>query len=260
MSSWIVAKNRPMKTKPSVMKYHDTSSSPDVFSMFLDYIGAYVYSQKMGEICNVWDADGTLKSTLRLHPQIRLLKDKPELEALSLAEYNTILRPMKFKDVQKLASSLMVYDNDLNQSVVQYLKKSGVNGLFDIAMHIMKDPAGPDIALMKKYASLIRIYQVKTKKDNLNIFVMSDNYTTVTQFQTYCDSTWKITSLSKNPLKNNSEEVIKAFAEIQVMTAVPALILDFQRPVDRFIYLMQRNSKLDYFTELNSKEWFLVDV
>jgi hypothetical protein len=67
-------------------------------------------------------------------------------------------------------------------------------------------------------------------------------------------------SLSKNPLKNNSEEVIKAFAEIQVMTAVPALILDFQRPVDRFIYLMQRNPKLDYFTELNSKEWFLLDA
>jgi hypothetical protein len=163
---------------------------------------------------------------------------------------------MKFKDVQKFASSLMVYDNDLNQSVVQYLKKAGVNGLFDLAIHIMKDPAGPDIALMKKYASLIRVYQVKTKKTNLNIFVMSDNYTTVTQFQTYCDSTWKISSLSKNPVKNNSEEFIKAFAEIQVMTAVPALILDFQRPVDRFIYLMQRNPKLDYFTELNSMEWF----
>jgi len=248
-----------MKAKPSVTKYHDTSSSPDVFSMFLNYIGAYVYSQKMGETCNVWDTDGTLKNTLRMNPQVKLLKEKPELEALSLSEYKNITSSMKFKDVQKFASSLMVYDNDLNQSVVQYLKKAGVNGLFDLAIHIMKDPAGPDIALMKRYVSLIRAYQVKTKKTNLNIFVMSDNYTTVTQFQTYCDSTWKISSLSKNPVKNNSEEFIKAFAEIQVMTAVPALILDFQRPVDRFIYLMQRNPKVDYFTELNSMEWFLLE-
>jgi hypothetical protein len=248
-----------MKAKPSVTKYHDTSSSPDVFSMFLNYIGAYVYSQKMGETCNVWDTDGTLKNTLRMNPQVKLLKEKPELEALSLSEYKNITSSMKFKDVQKFASSLMVYDNDLNQSVVQYLKKAGINGLFDLAIHIMKDPAGPDIALMKKYVSLIRVYQVKTKKTNLNIFVMSDNYTTVTQFQTYCDSTWKISSLSKNPVKNNSEEFIKAFAEIQVMTAVPALILDFQKPVDRFIYLMQRNPKLDYFTELNSMEWFLLE-
>ena len=259
MSSWIIAKNRPVKAKPSVTKYHDTSSSPDVFSMFLNYIGAYVYSQKMGETCNVWDHDGTLKNTLRVNPQVKLLKEKPESDPLNLTEYKTIVSPMKFKDVQKLASALMVYDNDLNQSVVQHLKKAGVNGLFDLAIHIMKDPAGPDIALMKKYVSLIRAYQVKTKKDTLNVFVMSDNYTTVTQFQTYCDSTWKITSLSKNPVKNNSEEVIKAFAEIQVMTAVPALILDFQRPVDRFIYLMQRNTKLDYFTELNSREWFLLE-
>jgi hypothetical protein len=248
-----------MKAKPSVTKYHDTSSSPDVFSMFLNYIGAYVYSQKMGETCNVWDTDGTLKNTLRMNPQVKLLKERPELEPLSLSEYKNITSSMKFKDVQKFASSLMVYDNDLNQSVVQYLKKAGINGLFDLAIHIMKDPAGPDIALMKKYVSLIRAYQVKTKKTNLNIFVMSDNYTTVTQFQTYCDSTWKISSLSKNPVKNNSEEFIKAFAEIQVMTAVPALILDFQRPVDRFIYLMQRNPKLDYFTELNSMEWFLLE-
>ena len=248
-----------MKAKPSVTKYHDTSSSPDVFSMFLNYIGAYVYSQKMGESCNVWDADGTLKNTLRVNPQVKLLKEKPEADPLTLTEYKNIVSPMKLKDIQKLASALILYDNDLNQSVVQHLKKAGVNGLFDLAIHIMKDPAGPDIALMKKYVSLIRAYQVKTKKDTLNVFVMSDNYTTVTQFQTYCDSTWKITSLSKNPVKNNSEEVIKAFAEIQVMTAVPALILDFQRPVDRFIYLMQRNTKLDYFTELNSREWFLLE-
>ena len=259
MSSWIIAKNKPMKAKPSVTKYHDTSSSPDVFSMFLNYIGAYVYSQRMGEMCNVWDADGTLKNTLRTNPQVKLLKEKPEIEALSLIQYKNILSSMKLKDVQKLASTLIVYDNDLNQSVVQHLKKAGVNGLFDIAIHIMKDPAGPDIVLMKKYASLIRAYQIKAKKEILNVFIMCDNYTTVTQFQTYCDSTWKITSLSKNPVKNNTEEIIKAFAEIQVMTAVPALILDFQRPVDRFIYLMQRNVKLDYFTELNSKEWFLLE-
>ena len=259
MSSWIIVKNKPMKAKLSVLKYHDTSSSPEVFSMFLNYIGAYIYSQRMGETCNVWDADGTLKNTLKMNPQVKLLKEKPELEALSLTQYKNILSSMKIKDVQKLASTLIVYDNNLNQSVVQYLKKAGINGIFDIAIHIMKDPAGPDIVLMKKYASLIRAYQVKIKKDNLNIFVMSDNYTTVTQFQTYCDSTWKITSLSKNPLKNNTEEFIKTFAEIQVMTAVPALILDFQRPVDRFIYLMQRNSKLEYFTELNSREWFLLE-
>jgi hypothetical protein len=46
-------------------------------------------------------------------------------------------------------------------------------------------------------------------------------------------------------------------AEVQIMTTLPALILDFNRPVDRFIYLMQRNAKMDYFVEISSKEWKL---
>jgi hypothetical protein len=47
-------------------------------------------------------------------------------------------------------------------------------------------------------------------------------------------------------------------AEVQIMTAVPALILDFERPVDRFIYLMQRNARLTYFVEMADKEWTLL--
>jgi hypothetical protein len=47
-------------------------------------------------------------------------------------------------------------------------------------------------------------------------------------------------------------------AEVQIMTAVPALILDFERTVDRFIYLMQRNQRLNYFVEMGDKEWALL--
>ena len=87
---------------------------------------------------------------------------------------------------------------------------------------------------------------------------MSDNYTTVSHFQTYCDPSWKITSLSKTPPKDTDAAFIQSMAEVQIMTAVPALILDFNRPVDRFIYLMQRNQRLNYFVEMNDKEWNLL--
>ena len=46
--------------------------------------------------------------------------------------------------------------------------------------------------------------------------------------------------MSKNPPKDNDIAFIQTMAEVQIMTAVPALILDFERPVDRFIHLMQK--------------------
>jgi hypothetical protein len=260
MSSWIVAKNRSLKPKSSVTKYHDTSLYTDVFSIYLNYLGAYIYSQKMGETCNLWDHDNIIKNTLKFQPQVKLLREKPDgLFPVKNSEYKPFVNPMKLKDIQKIAAGVISYNNDFNQTVVKYLAVSGIKTVFDFGIQILKDPAGPDINLLKKYASLIREYQTKSKKATLNIYVLSDNYNTVVQFQTYCDASWKITSLCKNPPRDNTEEFVKAMAELQIMSVVPALILDFSRPLDRFIYLMQRNAKLDYFVELNSKEWFLLE-
>ena len=48
-------------------------------------------------------------------------------------------------------------------------------------------------------------------------------------------------------------------AEVQIMSVSPALILDFSRSIDRFIFLMQRNQRgLQYFNEINSLPWFLI--
>ena len=87
---------------------------------------------------------------------------------------------------------------------------------------------------------------------------MSDSYSEVSHFQTYCDPSWKITSLSKNPAKDSDGAFIQRMADMQIMTAVPNLILDFERSEDRFIYLMQRNAKLNYFVEINDEPWNLL--
>jgi len=207
----------------------------------------------------VWDAGGVLKNTLKVNPQVKYLKEKPdEAIVLTVDNYKSFVSEMKFKDVQKFAGSLMVYDMTLNQTVVRFLEKSGIRSAFDIGIQLVRDPEGPNLGLLKRYVALMKTYQTKAKKDTLNIYVMADNYTTVSQFQTYCDPSWKITSLSKTPAKDSDSMFIQTMGEVQIMTAVPALILDFQRPIDRFIYLMQRNTKLTYFVELNDAEWNLL--
>jgi hypothetical protein len=254
MSSWIIAKNRQRKKVTVITKYHDTSLSRDVFSMYLDYISAYIYSEKLGETCNVWDSAGLIKDSLKLTPQVKLLREKPDVDALSLDEYKTMTSKLTFKEIQKIAGNLIIYDESLNRSVVKALDKIGIKTIFDIGIQLI---TGADVVLLNRFSALIKAFQVKSKKEKLNIYVMADSYDTVINFQKICDPSWKITSLSKNPPRDSTENFIQVLAEVQIMTALPALILDFNRPVDRFIYLMQRNAKMDYFVEISSKEWKL---
>jgi hypothetical protein len=254
MSSWIIAKNKQRKKVTVITKYHDTSLSGDVFNMYLDYLGAYCYSIKLGETCNVWDSNGLIKDSLKLTPQVKLLKEKPEADPLSVKEYKTLTDKLTFKEVQKIAAGLIVYDDALNRSVIKALDKVGIKTIFDIGIQLVTKA---DDALLKRFAALVKAFQVKSKKETLNIYVMADSYVSVTDFQKLCDPSWKVTSLSKNTPRDSTENFIQVLAEVQIMTALPALILDFNRPVDRFIYLMRRNEKLDYFVELTSTEWIL---
>ena len=254
MSSWIIAKNKQRKKITVITKYHDTSLSGDVFNMYLDYLGAYCYSQKMGETCNVWDSNGLIKDSLKLTPQVRLLKEKPEADPLSVKEYKTLTDKLTFKEIQKIAAGLIIYDDSLNRSVIKVLDTLGIKKIFDMGIQLV---TGANEDLLKRFVALVRVFQAKSKKEKLDIYVMADSYSSVVEFQKFCDPSWKITSLSKNTPRNSSENFIQVLAEVQIMSALTALILDFNRPVDKFIYLMRRNEKLDYFVELTSTEWIL---
>jgi hypothetical protein len=123
--------------------------------------------------------------------------------------------------------------------------------IFDIGIHL--DSAATDTSITR-LVELIRAFQVKSKKEKLHIYVMSDIYNKVLEFQKLCDASWKITSLSKNVPRGSDETFIQILADIQIMSGLTALILDFNKPADKFIYLMQK-SKMDYFVEINSSDW-----
>ena len=164
---------------------------------------------------------------------------------------------MKFTDIQKATTNILQYDADFNKSVVQLISKANINSKFDIGIHLIRDITGPNLTSFKMYSELIKAYQKKSKKETLSIYVMADTHTVVSQFQAHCDPSWKLVSLSKVVPKTKDEEFIQMMADIQILSVTPGLILDFNRPVDKFIYLMQRNKSLIYFHEINSKPWSL---
>jgi hypothetical protein len=261
MSSWIIARNvAPRKKTVTISKYFDASNTSDMPELYLNYLSAYIYSQKMGEPCIIWDPRSILQDTLRPHPQVRYLKDvSEEQSAMSLDVFKTIVSSVKFKDVQKIAADLIFYDQAFNREVVNVIQKAGIKTTFDIGIYLTSEMSEPNLTALKMYSEIIKTFQKKSKKITLSVYIMTDNYNVFTQFQSYCDPSWAVASLSKSPAIGATNQFIHLMANIQIMSTLPALALDFSRSVDRFIYLMQRHrGGLTYFTEINGLEWNLI--
>lgn len=260
MSSWIIKRNLAPKKKAPIVNYYDMSSPTDIISLYIDYLSVYIYSQKMGETCVVWDPTNVLENTLRKPVQVRFLKELPEeANVISKDSCKSIITPIKFKDLQKIAADILFYDLAFNRAVVNFIQKAGIKSVFDIGIHLVKDITGPNLGEFKMYSDILKEFQKKAKLPALAIYVMADNYSLITQFQVYCDPSWKITSLSKIAPTTADEIFIRQMADVQIMNALPALALDFSRPADRFIYLMQRyNGGLTFFKEVTNKQWNLI--
>lgn len=239
------------------MAYHDTSSSSDISSIYMDFMAAYAYSMKTGERCNVWDPSGILDTTLKYNPQVNLLKTRPEnSKVLTTEDYQNVLSKMSFNEVRRFASTVFEYDAKFNQSVITTLEKASIKSIFDVGIHLVTDASGSNLP---GYVNLIRAYQTKSKKTDLTIYVMTPSYEAVKMFQALADPSWKLTSLSKNAPTDDAMAFLHMMAEVQIMTVTPALILDFNLTIDRFIYMLYRNLKtLDYFKEVNDTEWRLI--
>jgi len=253
MSSWIIAKGISKNTKPlEITSYHDTSSSGDVPSIYMEYLAAYIYSQKMGEICSVWDPTGILNTTFNRNPQVKLLKEKPATTPLSTSAYRSVVQTVKLRDFQKF-TVVLEYSPVFTRTLTQVLEKGSIRQDFDIGIHIVN---GANLA---SYADIVKAFQMKTKKTNFSVYVMSDSYTTVQAFQRLCSPTWKVVSLSRTAPKDAYEGFIQIMAEAQLLSALPALVLDFTHTVDRYIYLRQQGRVgFEFFKEINDQQWALL--
>jgi hypothetical protein len=245
------------KPKPPVISYYDLTKTVNVGSTYLEFLGTYIYSQKMNEVCNVYDPLRFISTTLKYNPQVKVLTQIPkESNEIAVTSINSIVSTMKFPEIQKYAASVFEFTLPFNSSLVDVLNKASIKTIFDIGLHITTGASGEILPI---YTDILRSLQKKSKKATLNVYVMADSYAIVQQFQKLCDPSWKITSLSKTAPKNESEAIIQKLAEVKIFAALNAAVLDFSNPVDKFIYLMNRNPKgYDIFVEVNGLGWSML--
>jgi hypothetical protein len=256
MSSWNRGRKLVPKAKPAPISYYDLTTSSDVTSTYLNFLGTYIYSQKLGESCNIYDPNKFINATLKYNPQIKFITNIPDNSTvLNEKTLSSITSTLKFGDIQSYASNIFQYTAPFNRSVIEVLEKASIKTVFDIGLHLTVDPSG---IILPIYSDILTAIQKKSKKATLAVYAMADSYETVKQFQGTCDPSWKVTSLSKTVPKNESEAILQRLAEVQIFAALSAAVLDFSNPIDRFIYLMHRNPKgYDFFREINGLSWSL---
>ena len=260
MSSWIGSTRTfaKKKTLENVEYFLVPTSTESVSSNLLDAFTVYVYSARMGIRTYYMDQSNLLLSLFQNNPQCYYLKEFPEsgsqLDAESL--YKSLAIKPKFSDIQKLAAGFFLYDESMNRMLTQTVEKAGIRSLFDIGVHLHCDLSGTEIS---NYVKEVRTYQAKTKKKNLNIYVMASNLDHIKMFGRMGDPSWKVSAMSKILTSDPQILLIQELAEIKILTAQSALILDYNDPTDRFITLMHRGVTGPEFLKLMSfKEWSLV--
>jgi hypothetical protein len=256
MSSWIRGTRIYAKQTITLPFYYDITQSKNVASIFLELLSAFIYSYKQNEICAIYDPSGLINDTFRYNPQIKIIKEIPKntiqikIESLISATKN-----MKFSEIQQHAFTMFQYTPSFNASILQVLQKASIRSTFDIAIHITNESGKTDIGY---YINIVREYQKKLKKTNLSIYVMADSFQLVTEFQKLGDNTWNIISLSKFPNTKASDIMFQELAEVQIFAVTPAVILDFSHSIDRFIFLIQRNTKgYSFFKEIKNRDWMI---
>ena len=89
---------------------------------------------------------------------------------------------------------------------------------------------------------------------------MTANIDHVKMFGRLGDPTWKVNAMSKIPSSDPQILLMQELAEIKILTAQPALILDYNDSTDRFIILMHRGGPTgpEFLKLMSSQEWYLV--
>ena len=253
MSSWMRGGKLYAKPKQVIPFYYDISNTMEISRTFLEVLGAVIYSRKQNEKCSIYDPNDFLSIALMYNPNIKILKSEPEnTNKLSIKSLQDITATMKISEIKAYAADIFKYQSVFNQSILNVLKTASIRTTFDMVIHLITDASGTNIPY---YISTIKEYQKRSKKAALNLYIMTDTYINITAFQAVADASWKLTSLSKFPPTDAASALFQQLAEVQIFALAPAAILDFQYPLDRFIYIMHRSPKgYEFFRELNSLE------
>lgn len=264
MSSWI-RPSYPLKKKKTDEYFQTTQAG--FCSNFNQLLYAYVHHRKEKIPMNVLDKPNCLSANYRLfkdtflQPNGIIYIDEPGKNKFHVKKW-PIMMSLPHEQIREYTQHLFRL-NEKTQTEVDKLKP---DVLFDVGIHIR---TGDKITTgeMKKIEIEEYVKAVdKLKKDELNIFIMTDNYDTFEKFLSYCKPGWKCWTLCKKEQRGHMQndfnlmEKDKRFegfyqflAELYTMKTIPTLILTYTSNIGRFLYLLGDSTQ--NIVSLDMKVW-----
>ena len=271
MSSWSnPTRGFPVKTKqtaPSISQYFQPTQG-GICSNFNQLFYSYLYCEKNVELLYVYDKPNCVsdnfpmfQSIFNENSLIKYLKEIPK--DTKRMNYNTIvnnhsLSAMPFSRMKKTAQSIFSFNSSAQEKITALIREKGFERTrFDIGIHIRsgdKITTGEMKAIqITEYIRSVRTIQSKLNKKELNIFVMTDNYSLYEEFVARGDPSWSITTLEELSAYTTSGHTQLGFnllsqekrttlfyqflTELHIMQRIPNLVLTFSSNVGRFLYL-----------------------
>ena len=255
MSSWNPTSKLYAKTTQIPDLFHDITKSPNIYTLLLELLGAYIYSNSQNLSCIVYDPNGTLKKIIIFNPILKFVTTRPDnTNEITGSDILCAINSIKPQQVKAYAEALFRYTQGLTFFISQILQKASIRlGATDISLHIYH------VSQINKYVHEIRDYQKKTEAKKISVYLMAETADNITQFKRAADPSWTVLNINKLDINDDSELFITNLAEVEILATSKAVILDYTNPIDRLVFIKRRNKMDESFVkEVDNKPWFLV--
>lgn len=253
MTSWIrAAPPTPTTKKDSLIFELDEGS---LSSQFVNFLYAYILSKSekiplyVNDIPNAISSSyPILKSTFVNDPSVKYV-DTQVLSSVSTKRRQpqifTLINALQPDALRAFASDLFEWNNSHIEKIQPILVGASFPTEFDVGVHINTTGLRP--IPIDQYVQAIQKHNKVSKKNGLNIFVMSDSQQRFDELQRKCDPTWKIYSLNSpqdfnaTSARSRMNAYLHFMAELFLMRNMPHIVCALSSNEGRYIYLTMKN-------------------
>jgi len=267
MTSWLKLNVIKPLDKKSSFLFETTDAG--FCSQFNQYLYAVLYSAKEGVPLNVNDTANAvsiryplIKSTFATPPEITFV-DSQIVSATSLkkrvGQIRNYLNGTRPEELQDAAKAILSWNPALLQKLGPILDSKAFPGEFDVGVHIR---AGDKITSgemknipIEQYIKAVKAHQNLSRKNKLDVFVMSDSSLKLDEFIKKKDATWTVhTLVSPSSMQGHVQRDFNAsssgsrmnaylnfVAELFLMQQIGHVVSTFSSNVGRFLYLTSEN-------------------
>ena len=224
-------------------------------SQFVNFLYAYILSKSekiplyVNDVPNAISSSyPILKSTFVNDPNVKYV-DTQVLSSVSTKRRQpqifTLINALQPDALRAFASDLFEWDNSHIEKIQPILSGAPFPSEFDVGVHIHTTRLRP--IPMEQYIQAIKKHQQASKKNGLDVFVMTDSQQRLDELQKKCDPTWKIYSLNSpqdfnaTSARSRMNAYLHFMAELFLMRNMPHIVCALSSNEGRYIYLTMKN-------------------